>query len=81
VLKISFADWLILKSNHFKDLMIKLRDHQINTKESFNRVKIKHRDYEAKIREIDARVKELEGILESINLVENKNVKRRKRLR
>lgn len=59
--------------------MIKLRDHQINTKESFSRVKLKHRDYEAKLREVDARIKEVEGILESINFVENRNVKRRKK--
>ncbi len=80
MLEISFADWLISRSNHFKDLVVRFRDHQINTKESFNRVKVKHRDYEAKIREIDARVKEVEGILESINVLENK-VKRRKRSR
>ena len=61
--------------------MIKLRDHQINTRESFSRVKLKHRDYEAKIRELDARVKELEGVLESINIVENKISKKRRRAR
>ena len=61
--------------------MIRLRDHQINTKESFNRVKLKHRDYEAKIREIDARVRELEGILEAMNAVEERPIRRRKKNR
>ena len=61
--------------------MIRLRDHQINTKESFNRVKLKHRDYESKIREIDARIREVEGVLQSLNIIEEKTVRKRKRLR
>lgn len=58
--------------------MMKFRDHQINTKVSFQRVKLKHRDYEAKVRELDARVRELEGILEALNQVTAKEKRRRR---
>ena len=49
--------------------MIKFRDHQINTRQSFDRVKVKHRDYEAKIRELEARIREVEDASSSFNQI------------
>ena len=59
-------------------MMMKFRDHQINTNVSFNRVRVKHRDYESKMRELDARVRELEGVLEGLNHVTVKEKRRRR---
>ena len=78
MLKIAIGDWFISRSDSFKSMMMKFRDHQINTKVSFNRVKVKHRDYESKIRELDARVRELEGVLEALNHVTVKEKRRRR---
>ncbi len=64
VFKIAIGDWIVSRSDSFRSMMMRFRDHQINTKTSFNRVKQKHRDYEAKLRELDARVREVEAILE-----------------
>ncbi|MDP3916741.1 MAG: hypothetical protein Q8Q42_00445 [Nanoarchaeota archaeon] len=68
-LNIAIGDWILARSDSFKDLLANLRDHKINTKNSFGRVKDKHRDYEAKLREQDARIRELEGIISSIQMV------------
>ena len=70
MIKIVLADWLLGKSDTFKEILSNLRDHKINTKNSFSRVKDKHRDYEAKVREQDARIRELEGIVDSLNIIE-----------
>jgi len=70
VVKIVIADWLLARSDTFKEILSNLRDHKINTKNSFSRVKDKHRDYEAKVREQDARIRELEGIVDSLNMIQ-----------
>ena len=75
------SDWFISKSDLFKDLLSNFRDHKINTKGSFSRVKVKHRDYESKIREHEARIRELEGTIDSMmafEQVEVKTIKRKK---
>lgn len=70
MVKIVIADWLLARSDTFKEILSNLRDHKINTKNSFSRVKDKHRDYEAKVREQDARIRELEGIVDSLNMIQ-----------
>ncbi len=70
MIKIVIADWLLGRSDTFKEILSNLRDHKINTKNSFSRVKDKHRDYESKVREQDARIRELEGIVDSLNIIE-----------
>ena len=70
MVKIVIADWLLARSDTFKEILSNLRDHKINTKNSFSRVKEKHRNYEAKVREQDARIRELEGIVDSLNMIQ-----------
>ncbi len=47
-----------------------MREHKLNTKSSFQRVKDKHRDYDARMREHDARIRELEGLISSMQMLE-----------
>ena len=61
---------MLERSDSFKELLTNVRDHKINTKNSFSRVKDKHRDYESKMREYEARIRELEGIISSMQMVE-----------
>ena len=70
MVKIGISDWVISKSDLFKELLSNFRDHKINTKGSFSRVKVKHRDYESKMREHEARIRELEGTIDSMMAME-----------
>jgi hypothetical protein len=70
VLKITVSDWILSRSESFKEILSNLRDHKLNTKNSFSRVREKHRDYESKIREHDARIREMEGLIEQMNMIE-----------
>ncbi|MBT4577249.1 hypothetical protein HOM13_03565 [Candidatus Woesearchaeota archaeon] len=70
MLKITVSDWILSRSESFKEILSNLRDHKLNTKNSFSRVREKHRDYESKIREHDARIREMEGLIEQMNMIE-----------
>jgi len=67
VVNIPIGDWFIARSEAFKILVDKFRQHKITTQSSFSRVKSKHYNYDRKINELQARVKELEAILEVLN--------------
>ena len=70
MLKITVSDWILSRSESFKEILSNLRDQKLNTKNSFSRVREKHRDYESKIREHDARIREMEGLIEQMNMIE-----------
>lgn len=70
MLKIAIGDWVLARSESFKEMLANMRDHKLNTKNSFSRVRDKHRDYESRMREHDARIRELEGIIDSMNMIE-----------
>lgn len=74
---IAIGDWLLARSEAFKLLMGKFRDHQITTKNSFTRVKQKHEEIDdtletqqTKLRSHEVRIRELEEVLESLKEVE-----------
>ena len=46
--------------------MMKFRDHKIQTKESFSRVKSKHNSYDQTLKEHKDRIEEVERILSSV---------------
>ncbi len=70
MLKIAIGDWFLARSESFKEMLANIRDHKLNTKNSFGRVRDKHRDYESKMREHDARIRELEGLIDQMNMIE-----------
>ena len=63
MIKIAIGDWLISRSDSFRLLMIKVRDHMIATKNSFSKIKGKHREYDDKMAEYESRIIELESII------------------
>lgn len=77
MLKIAIGDWLLSRSDSFRLLMVKVRDHMINTRNSFSKIKGKHRDYDEKLDDYEARIKELEAIVKGTSLMQIK-VKKKK---
>ena len=57
--------------------MMKFRDHKIQTKESFSRVKSKHNSYDQTLKEHKDRIEEVERILSSLKEVPIKIKKKR----
>lgn len=68
MLKIAIGDWLLSRSDSFRLLMFKVRDHMINTKNSFSKIKGKHKEYEDRLEDYEARIKELESIVKGTAL-------------
>ena len=81
MIKIGVGDWIVARSDTFKFLMTKLRDHQITTKSSFNKVKQKHRTVDAKIDSQEKRIKKLERTLKALHEVPAIRVFKRKKRR
>ena len=79
MIKIGFGDWIIARSDAFKILVEKFKDHKKVTRNSFSRVKSKHYVYDRKINELQARVKEMESILEILNEPKIKIKKKKKK--
>ena len=74
--KIAIGDWFLSRSEAFKILVEKFKEHlndykielrQQSTKSGFSRVKARHYFYDRRFNELNARVKELENILETLN--------------
>jgi len=80
VIKIGVSDWIVARSDNFKVLMAKLRDHQITTQSSFRKVKQKHRTVDAKMNDQEKRIKSLEKLLKAVQAVPViRVIKKRKR--
>ncbi|MEK6922272.1 MAG: hypothetical protein AABX08_00550 [Nanoarchaeota archaeon] len=78
MINIPIGDWFLARSEAFKILVEKFKQHKQATNVSFLRVKDKHYNYDRKINELQARVKELEFILEILNAPKIK-IKKKKR--
>ncbi len=63
----AFADWLLSRSEAFRLLMMKFRDHKQDTVEAFSKVKRKHLDYERKFEEHADKLKQIEEILQLLH--------------
>ena len=58
--KIGIGDWVLARSDGFRFLMNKFRDHKIKTENSFGKIKNVHRRYEVSMVEMRKRVDVLE---------------------
>ena len=58
--------------------MIKFRDHKIQTKIAFSKVKQKHNFYDQTLREYKIRIEELERILSSLKEITPIKIKKKK---
>ena len=77
-MKIAIGDWFIGRSEAFRILVEKFKEHKVATKQGFSRVKSKHYYYDRRFNELHARVKELEGLLETLQEVPIKINKKKK---
>ena len=78
MIKIGIADWILARSDAFKLLMIKLRDHIINTKVSFSKVKAKHHDFQDTLESHESRIKKLERVINSLEEVPEIKIRRKR---
>ncbi len=75
---IPIGDWFLARSEAFKILMMKFRDHKIQTKQAFSKVKSKHNQYENVLKEHKERIEEMEKILLSLKEVTPFKIKKKK---
>ena len=78
MISIPIGDWFLARSEAFKILMMKFRDHKIHTKTAFSRVKSKHNQYDQTLKEHQDRIEEMEKILSSLKEVTPFKIKKKK---
>lgn len=64
--KIGIGDWFLSRSEGFRFLMNKFRDHKIKTENSFSKIKSVHRRYESSLVEMKQRIKRLEDAIADV---------------
>ena len=64
--KIALADWFLSRSEAFRLLLTKFRNHKLNTKRSFYKVKQTHNTHDKKLNNLHRRVRVVETILREI---------------
>ncbi len=76
----AIGDWFLARSEAFRLLMMKFRDHKHDTMDAFSKVKRKHKDYEARLSEQEAKTKELVNIVKLVqeSMIEKPRIVRRK---
>lgn len=78
MLKIAIGDWFLARSEAFRILLDKFRNHKINTQKSFYMVKQKHNIYEQQINILHKRVRTVENILKTMQEEKPKVIKKNK---
>lgn len=72
----AIGDWFLARSEAFRLLMGKIRDHKQDTIEAFQKVKSKHKkmelvlmDHDKEIKTLHKKINELEGVMSAIREV------------
>ncbi len=78
MISIPIGDWFLARSEAFKVLMMKFRDHKIQTKTAFSKVKSRHNQYDQALRDHKERIEEMEKILSSLKEVTPFKIKKKK---
>ncbi len=78
MLSIAIGDWFLARSEAFRILLEKFRNHKVNTKKSFYMVKQKHNIYEQQINNLHRRVRIVESILKEMQEEKPKVIKKNK---
>ncbi len=66
MIKIGIGDWFLARSEGFRLLLIRLRDHKINVQRSFSRIKTKTREIDDRIDELERKVIRLEKMIREV---------------
>lgn len=72
------GDWFLARSTAFKLLIEKFKQHKINTKRSFSKVKNRHNAYEYILEGHEARLRQIEQILDSLRETPPKIIKKKR---
>lgn len=64
--KIAIGDWLLARSEAFNLLLAKFRNHKLNTKKSFYKVKQKHNLQDQQLTNLHKRLGSVERILKNM---------------
>lgn len=72
------GDWFLARSQAFKLLIDKFKQHKTNTKRSFSKVKNRHNAYEYILEGHEARLREMESVLKSTKEPSIKIIKKKR---
>lgn len=79
MINIAIGDWFLSRSDGFKIIISKLRDHKITTKRSFSTVKRKHNHIDRRFEEHERKIKQMEKIISSLYEEAPKLIKKKKK--
>ncbi len=73
----AIGDWFLARSEAFRLLMMKFRDHKSDTMDAFSKVKKKHSYYDKRLEEHADKIRQLEEIMEMVrqSMVEERDIK------
>ena len=66
MIKIGIGDWFLARSEGFRLLLIRLRDHKINVQRSFSRIKTKTKEIDDRVDELERKIIRLEKIIREV---------------
>lgn len=66
MIKIGIGDWFLARSEGFRLLLIRLRDHKINVQRSFSRIKTKTKELDDRMDELERKIIRLEKMLREV---------------
>ncbi len=72
------GDWFLARSTAFRLLVDKFKQHKVNIKRSFTKIKSRHNAYEYILEGHEARLRELEGIISSLKETPTKIIKKKR---
>lgn len=75
---IAVADWFLSRSEAFKLLLTKFRNHKLNTRRSFYKVKQTHTGHDQKFTNLHRRLRTVENILKTMQEEKPKIIKKNK---
>ena len=66
MIKIGIGDWFLARSEGFRLLLIRLRDHKINVQRSFSRIKTKTKEIDDRVDEVERKIIRLEKMIREV---------------
>ena len=66
MIKIGIGDWFLARSEGFRLLLIRLRDHKINVQRSFSRIKTKTKEIDNRVDELERKIIRLEKMIREV---------------
>ncbi|MBI2672023.1 hypothetical protein HYX16_03765 [Candidatus Woesearchaeota archaeon] len=78
MINIPIGDWFLARSEAFMIFLTKFRDHKLQTKNAFAKVKLKHNSYDKTLAGYNERIEKLEKIIGSLQEVSPIKIKKKR---